>query len=97
MISHGQQTNKNSTNKKVLTHLSVVRTAVRKREQTSTVTAEAVAAVIEARDNLSQLHAASVAHKTQFLFNREVTRLFFAETVLENNKAAEDNSTLRVV
>jgi hypothetical protein len=81
----GLQMSKNSTNKKVLTHLSVVKTAVRKREQTLTETEEAE--VIVARDNRSQSLVLSVVHKIQYLSNREVTRLFCAETVLESNKA----------
>ncbi len=87
--STGLQTSKNFTNKKVLTHLSDAKIVARKLEQTLTETAEAVeeAEVIVVRDNLFQSLAANAAHKTQFLFNREVTRLFFAETVLENNKA----------
>ncbi len=87
--STGLQTSKNFTNKKVLTHLSDAKIVARKLEQTLTETAEAVeeAEVIVVRDNLSQSLAANAAHKTQFLSNREVIRLFFAETVLENNKA----------
>lgn len=81
---HGQQTSRNFTSKKVLMHLFVVKTAVRKHELTSTEIAEA--AVIVDRDNLSQSLVLSVVRKIQFLFNREVIRLFFAETVLENSK-----------
>jgi hypothetical protein len=49
-ILHGPQTNKNSTNKKVLTHLFVVKIVEQKLEQLTTT----VVVDKEDQDNLSQ-------------------------------------------
>jgi hypothetical protein len=52
LSSNGAQKNRNSTRKKVSIHHCVVKIVVQKHEQTS-ITEEAEAAVIAARDNLS--------------------------------------------
>jgi hypothetical protein len=71
-------------------HLSDVKIVEQKLAQTLMEDA-AVTVVIVARDNLSQSHVPNAVRKTLFLFNREVIKAFFAETVLESKEARHKN------
>lgn len=86
-ILRGPLTSKNFTNKKVLTHHYVAKTAEQKLAQLTTT--EAVADKVD-QDNLSRLLVLIVARKTQYHFSREATNRYFA--VIASEKVKELNN-----
>ena len=68
-------------------HLSDVKIVEQKLAQTLMGDAAMAEEEIEDRDNRSQSPVLNAARKTPFLFNREVIKAFFAETVLESKEA----------